>query len=163
MTKRTPSVRRVPLTAVLLFLASCSDAARERIRQPPVDPAITGSATDGEPDHALVGCLTGDSAVYSSIRTDSTSGAASAVRISMWLAGDGIDGATQADGQPGISIPIARVQLTADDSIQLDMPHDASSPDTSFFVGQVACDSLWGRQVSRRSSPPRETTYRRLR
>jgi hypothetical protein len=151
------------MIAALLLLAACSDASRERLRQPPVDPVITGSASEGEPDHALVSCLTADSAVYTSIRTDSATGDASGVRIALWLAGDAIDGATQAAGQPGHSVPIARVQLTSEDSIQLDMPHDANAPDTSFFVGQVACDSLWGRQVTPRSSPPRETTYRRLR
>jgi hypothetical protein len=163
VTTRTRSPRPVTLTAALLVLVACTDANRERLRQPPVDPAITGGPTEGEPDHALVGCLTGDSAVYSNIRKDSTTGEDSGVRISLWLAGDAIDGATRSAGQPGRSVPIARVQLTADDSIQLDMPHDANAPDTSFFVGQVACDSLWGRLVTHRSSPPRDAAFRRLR
>lgn len=162
MTKRMRSTRPVTLSAALILLAACSDASREQLRQPPVDPEITGSATESEPEHVLFGCMRGDSAVYSNIRRDSTTGDESGVRLSLWHAGDAVDGATAAAGQIVQSVPIARVQLAGDDSILLDMPHAPNAPDTSFFVGQVACDSLWGRQVTSRSSPASATTYRRL-
>lgn len=130
--------------------------------EPAAEPGVMGM-TD-EATHAIFGCLEGDSAVYAGPSPDRVAGAVPEVRISLWHAGDGIDGSTvTVAGEAGESVPLAGVRLVGHDSISLAISHYAAAADTSAFVGRVACDSLWGGQRSHRQEQPRRVTYLRVR
>ncbi len=159
------SATRLALAGIA-SLAACSLAAcspRAGDDRPPAADSATGveapALADADPAHALFGCLVGDSAAYAA--------ADSGVRLTLWHAGDGVDGsATRADGDASESTPLARVRVAGADSIELDVPgpeRDAAARDTTFFAGRVACDSLWGRERSTRDARTRAIAYRRVR
>jgi hypothetical protein len=157
-------MRATGITAAFLLVTACGTSGADRSRAESAADAPRAGAEGADPAHALFGCLDGDSAVYSDVETDSVSGAALGLRITLWHAGDGIDGATIAAArEPAHSVPIAEVRLAGRDSVFLDMPHERDSADTSTFAGRVVCDSLWGLQQMVRTSPPRDASYRRLR
>jgi hypothetical protein len=169
-------VLRSVTAAVAVLLAGCDVAGSDRPAEPaeaPVDSAgaltSTGIAIDPGPDpdptHVLFGCLVGDSAVYTDAATDPATGDTSGVRITFWQAGDGIDGSTApvAAGAVGQSEPLAGIRLLGRDSLELEIQRDvASAPDTIHFAGRADCDSLQGRQLTRRGTSPSEARYRRV-
>ena len=130
----------------------------------------TGIATDlnpgPDPAHVLFGCLVEDSAVYTDAAADPATGDTSGVRITFWQAGDGIDGSTApvaAAGAVGQSEPLVGIRLLGRDSLELEIQRDvASAPDTIVFAGRADCDSLQGRQLTRRGTSPSEAAYRRV-
>jgi hypothetical protein len=149
--------------AAALLTAACDGAESERrLDDAPADSARAIADLGADPEHVLFGCLIGDSAVYSDVQPVAAGGV-SGVRITLWHAGDGIDGSTVlAAGELGPSMPVAGVRLVGRDSIELDVLHDAAAPDTSFLVGRVSCDSLWGRQRTSRAAASRQASYGRL-
>lgn len=145
-------------TIVILLAGACDKPGAERPRAAgtPDTPLALGQGAD--PAHVLFGCMVGDSAVYSNVERDSAAG----IRIMLWQAGDGVDGATEAALDPTHSVPVAGIRLVARDSVLIDISRSVNAPDTTHFVGRVACDSLWGRQEDSRKSPARDVTFRRL-
>lgn len=150
------------IAAAVLLVTACGAPGAEASREDSTPDTSRAIAQGPDPAHVLFGCLVGDSAVYSDVGADSVAGGASGITINFWQAGDGIDGSSAAGGVPERSVPLASVQLTGPDSVVLNIPREASSPDTSVFVGRVACDSLWGHQQTSRTSPPRNASYRRV-
>ena len=167
---RVSRVRRACLTLMCLA-AACVGAERA----PAPAPRATTSAgsvdpldsLDGPP-HALLKCLTGDSAVYGDVRPDPETGDTIGVWITFYRAGNDVDGIRvlgQADRAD--TALFTRVQLAADDSIAFDAPAPPLDPfrdgvDTARFIGRVSCDRLWGRQRERRDAPSRAAVYRRV-
>jgi hypothetical protein len=148
------------VAAAVFLITACGAPAAEQRRAEPTSDTSRPSAQGVDPTHVLFGCMVGDGAVYSNIETDSVSG----VQIMLWQAGDGVDGATaKSTGELAPSVPIASVRLTGRDSVFLDMPREASSPDTGTFAGRVTCDSLSGRHQASRTSPAHEVSYLRRR
>ncbi len=119
---------------------------------------------DGGPPHRLLACLRGDSAVYADAREDPETGDTVGVWISLWQAGDGVDGATVSSSGNDVftpPAPFSRVQLAGVDSLALDMPH-ADGADTTRLIARVSCDRLWGRQRTHRDVPAGPALYRRV-
>lgn len=151
-------------------LAACAGAEVERAPAPPTPPARTlqvvgAMGDDDELPHRLFGCLSGDSAVYADVREDPNSGDTVGVWITLWQAGDGIDGVSESSSGNGVRTapePFARVQLAGADSLALDLPHGGGDRDTTRLVGRISCERLWGRQRTHRDMPTTPALYRRL-
>jgi hypothetical protein len=149
---------RALLASVLL--AACVGAEHggeatpaARSRAPAVD------SLGDEPPHAIFGCLQGDSAVYADVRTDPTTGDTIGVWLTFWRAGNGVDGIrVLGEGGRADTTLFTRVQLVDPDSIAFDVP-TTDAPDTTRFLGRVACNRLWGRQRERRDVPSRAAVY----
>ena len=124
-----------------------------------VDSALRGLADRG---HALFSCFVGDSAVYADLRLDSF-GDTVGVRITLWHAGDGVDGTRAEVGEAVPPLPLSGVRLFAADSILLDFPAANEVEETSRFVGRVSCDRMWGKQRNYRDAPTRPISYGRVR
>jgi hypothetical protein len=155
-------IRATTTITTVLLISACSGSGADQARAEPATDTSRATAQGADPTHALFGCLIGDSAVYSNIARDTATDSVAGIEISLWHAGDGIDGATtDAPAKLERSVPIARVRLTGRDSVLLDMPH-VNALDTSTFAGRVTCDSLWGRQQTSRSSLARDASYRRV-
>jgi hypothetical protein len=125
-----------------------------------VDSAMRGLGTD--PSHAIFDCLVGDSVVYADLRLDSF-GDTVGVRITLWHAGDGIDGSRADVGEPVPPLALTGVRLFAKDSIMLDFPATSDPGETSRFLGRVSCDRMWGKQRNYREAPTRPVSYARVR
>ncbi|MHB1224640.1 MAG: hypothetical protein ACYC2G_11460 [Gemmatimonadaceae bacterium] len=123
----------------------------------------TADVTD-QATHVIFGCLEGDSAVYAGPSEDAAGGGVPDVRITLWPAGDAMDGSVMVGaGMGGESSPLAGIRLVGNDSIALTIADGPSATDTSAFTGRVACDSLWGGQRGHRQAQSRQITYRRVR
>lgn len=166
-TPRRTAGALLPFAWSLLLVAACAESAPSRAGAAGA-PAVAGTTPNAapsfgdEPVPAIFGCLGGDTIVYADVRIDSIAGDTVGVWISLWQAGDGVDGASlQAEDPQGRAVPLARVQLSDVDSIALDIPHAVGESDTSRFVGRASCERLWGRQRNRRETPSRPAVYRR--
>lgn len=173
---RTRTGGRARATALALLASSaaaCTGAEREppavhdarsaSISAPPAGAAATDAFLDGPP-HRLFACLTADSAVYADVREDPETGDTVGVWITLWQAGDGIDGATVSSSGNDVftrPAPFSRVQLAGVDSVSLDMPH-ADGTDTTRLIARATCDRLWGRQRTHRDVPAGPALYRRV-
>lgn len=160
----------VALLATLATLAACAGAEVERPPAPAGTPARTAlvdtfdDTFDDGPPHRLFGCLSGDSAVYADVREDPNTGDTVGVWITLWQAGDGIDGASESSSGNGVRTdpePVSRVQLAGVDSLALDLPHGGGDADTTRLVGRISCERLWGRQRTHRDMPTQPALYRR--
>jgi hypothetical protein len=152
------SERRVVVAAPRPALPAVIDSvAAESLA---VDSAMRGLGAD--PGHAIFSCFVGDSAVYANLAQD-TFGDTVGVRITLWHAGDGVDGSRADVGDPAPPLPLSAVRLFAADSIQLDFPATMDPGETSRFIGRVSCDRLWGKQRNYRDAPTRPVQYGRVR
>ena len=124
-----------------------------------VDSALRGLA---DPGHAIFSCLVGDSVTYADLRLDSF-GDTVGVRITLWHAGDGIDGSRADVGESTPPLALTGVRLFAKDSVMLDFPATTDPGETSRFVGRVSCDRMWGKQRNYKDAPTRPVTYARVR
>jgi hypothetical protein len=178
-TRATPSAvllatLSATLSATLLATGACTGAEREApavhdaragtIAPPPAAVPATSDASGDEPPHRIFRCLLGDSAMYADAREDPETGDTVGVWITVWQAGDGIDGVTVSSSGNDVftpPMPFSRVQLAGVDSLALDMPH-ADGADTTRLIARVSCDRLWGRQRTHRDVPAGAALYRRV-
>jgi hypothetical protein len=103
--------------------------------------------------------------VYADAREDPETGDTVGVWITVWQAGDGIDGASVSSSGNGVRtepVPFARVQLAGVDSLALDLPHADGGADTTRLIARVSCERLWGRQRTHRDMPAGPALYRRV-
>ncbi|MGZ8379685.1 MAG: hypothetical protein ACXW0Z_20865 [Gemmatirosa sp.] len=171
------SIVRVAGLALLATaaLAACGGAEREAPavhdpRSATISAASSAAPTASEtfdegPPHRIFGCLTSDSAVYADIREDPETGDTVGVWITIWQAGDGIDGVSVSSSGNDVftrPAPFARVQLAGVDSIALDLPHADGAADTTRLIARVSCERMWGRQRTHRDMPAGPALYRRV-
>ena len=163
---------RAALAILTTLLAACAGAEVERAPASAAGTAVAAldsgasgdAGFDDEPVHRVFGCLSGDSAVYADVREDPNTGDTVGVWITVWQAGDGIDGASVSSSGNGVRTdpePFSRVQLAGVDSLALDLPHGGGDGDTTRLVGRISCERLWGRQRTHRDMPTQPALYRR--